>query len=187
MGENKKEIRKFMREKRGSLTKAEKERLDNAIFDNVVNSKEYKESKNIFIFVSYDTEVDTHRLIKQALKDEKVLCVPRVISKEEGMIIAQIKSFEDLEPGAYGILEPKDNKFKVDETLIDVAYLPGLAFDKVGGRVGYGGGFYDRFLRKSRKDSKKIGLAYSFQILEKVPMEQNNQYIDEYIDGIITD
>lgn len=187
MGESKREIRKFMREKRGLLTKEEKEKLDDAIFENVINSREYKESKNIFIFVSYDTEVDTHRIIKQALKDEKVLCVPRVISKEEGMIIAQIESFEDLEPGAYGILEPRNDKFKVDETLIDVAYLPGLAFDKIGGRVGYGGGFYDRFLRKSRKDSKKIGLAYSFQILEKVPMEQNDEYVDEYIDGIITD
>ena len=183
MGESKKEIRKLMRGKRELLTKEERERLDNAIFQNVVNSKEYKESKNIFIFVSYDTEIDTHRIIKQALKDEKVLCVPRVISKEEGMIIAQIKNFEELEPGAYGILEPKDNKFQVDETIIDAAYLPGLAFDKIGGRVGYGGGFYDRFLRKSRKDCKKIGLAYSFQVLEKVPMEED----DEYIDGIITD
>lgn len=181
--ENKRGIRKFMRDKRGNLTKEEKERLDNAIFEKIINSKEYKESKNIFIFVSYDTELDTHRIIKQALKDEKVLCVPRVISKDEGMIIAQIKNFEELEPGAYGILEPRDNAFKVDETLIDVAYLPGLAFDKMGGRVGYGGGFYDRFLRKSRKDCKKIGLAYSFQVLEKVPMEKD----DEYIDGIITD
>jgi 5-formyltetrahydrofolate cyclo-ligase len=183
MGESKREIRKFMREKRELLTKEEREKLDNAIFEKIVNSKEYKESKNIFIFVSYDTEIDTHRIIKQALKDEKVLCVPRVISKEEGMIIAQIKNFEELEPGAYGILEPKDNKFQVDETIIDVAYLPGLAFDKIGGRVGYGGGFYDRFLRKSRKDCKKIGLAYSFQVLENVPMEKD----DEYIDGIITD
>lgn len=183
MGESKREIRKFMREKRELLTKEEREKLDDAIFEKIVNSKEYKESKNIFIFVSYDTEIDTHRIIKQALKDEKVLCVPRVISKEEGMIIAQIKNFEELEPGAYGILEPKDNKFQVDETIIDVAYLPGLAFDKIGGRVGYGGGFYDRFLRKSRKDCKKIGLAYSFQVLENVPMEKD----DEYIDGIITD
>lgn len=187
MMENKKEIRKLMREKRALLTKEEREKLDSAIFEKVINSKEYKESKNIFVFVSYDTEIDTHRIIKQALKDEKVLCVPRVISKEEGMIIAQIKSFDELEPGAYGILEPGDNTFKVDETLIDVAYLPGLAFDKLGGRVGYGGGFYDRFLRKSRKDCKKIGLAYSFQVLEKVPMQQNAEYVDEYIDGIITD
>lgn len=183
MGKDKKEIRKFMREKRKALTEEERGRLDNIIFDKLINSQEYKESKYIFLFVSYDTEIDTHRIIKQAIKDEKVLCVPKVISKEEGMIITQINKFEDLEAGAYGILEPKDDTLKIDETLIDVAYLPGLAFDKIGGRVGYGGGFYDRFLRKSRKDCKKIGLAYSFQVLEKVPMEQD----DEFIDGIITD
>lgn len=180
---DKKEVRKFIKEKRGLLTKEEKERLDTIIFDKVVSSKEYKEYKCIFIFVSYDTEVDTHRIIKQALKDGKVLCVPKVISKEEGMAIVQINKFEDLEIGYYGIPEPKDTKLKVEEALIDVCFLPGLAFDKKGGRVGYGGGFYDRFLRKSRKDAKKIGLAYSFQILEEVPMEQN----DEFIDGIITD
>jgi 5-formyltetrahydrofolate cyclo-ligase len=99
------------------------------------------------------------------------------------MILVQIKSFDDLEEGAYGILEPKDIMLKVDESLIDVSYLPGLAFDRKGGRVGYGGGFYDRFLRKTRKDSKKIALGYSFQVLEKVPMDDN----DEVIDGIITD
>ena len=99
------------------------------------------------------------------------------------MIIVQINKFEDLEVGYYGILEPKENKLIVDETTIDSSFLPGLAFDKKGGRVGYGGGFYDRFLRKSRKDSRKIGLAYSFQVLEEVPMEQD----DEFIDGIITD
>lgn len=183
MGMDKKEIRKLMRGKRKALTEEERASLDSIIFDKLINSEDYKKSKYIFLFVSYDTEIDTHRIMKQVLKDGKVLCVPKVISKEEGMIITQINKFEDLEPGAYGILEPKDGALKIDESLIDVAYLPGLAFDKKGGRVGYGGGFYDRFLRKSRKDCKKIGLAYSFQVLEEVPMEQE----DEFIDGIITD
>lgn len=181
--EDKRGIRKFVKEKRESLTGDEKERLDNIIFNKVISSKEYKESKIIFIFVSYGSEVDTHRIAKQALRDEKIVCVPKIISKQEGMSIVEIKRFEDLEPSSYGILEPKDDEFKVNEASIDVSFLPGLAFDKRGGRVGYGGGFYDRFLRKARKDSPKIGLAYSFQIFEKVPMEQN----DEFIDGIITD
>jgi 5-formyltetrahydrofolate cyclo-ligase len=181
--ESKRDIRKFIKDKRELLTNEDKGRLDNIIFHKVINSEEYKKSLNIFIFVSYGSEVDTHRIIKQALKDEKILCVPKIISKQEGMSIVQINSFEDLKLGAYDILEPRDDKFKVNETLIDVSFVPGLAFDKNGGRVGYGGGFYDRFLRKAREDSKKIGLAYSFQILKKTPMEQN----DEFIDGIITD
>lgn len=181
--ESKKDIRKIIKERRSLLTKEKKENLDKLIFKKVVNSKEYKEAEFIFIFVSYDSEIDTHKIIKQAIVDGKKLCVPKVISLEEGMIVVQIKSFEDLEAGAYGILEPKDNTLKIDESLIDVSYLPGLAFDRKGGRIGYGGGFYDRFLRKTRKNSKKIALGYSFQILEEVPMSSD----DEFIDGIITD
>lgn len=181
--ESKRGIRKMIKERRALLTEAERENLDSIIFKKVTNSKEYQEAKVIFIFVSYDTELDTHKIIKQALKDGKRVSVPRIISKEEGMDVVEIKGFEDLKPGAYGILEPEDSKFKIDESLIDVSYLPGVAFDRKGGRVGYGGGFYDRFLRKTRKDSLKIALGYSFQVLEEVPMDDN----DEFIDGIITD
>lgn len=183
MMESKKEIRKMIKERRALLTKEERENLDNAIFQKVISSKEYKEAKTIFIFVSYDTELDTHRIIKEALKDGKRVTVPKVISKEEGMDAVEIKNFDDLESGAYGILEPKDNKLKIDEKSIDICYLPGVAFDRRGGRVGYGGGFYDRFLRKLKENCPRIALAYGFQVLEEVPMDDN----DETIDGIITD
>jgi 5-formyltetrahydrofolate cyclo-ligase len=181
--ESKKSIRKLVKEKKDILPRAERQNLDNIIFNKVINSEDYRNSDTIFIFVSYNNEVDTHKIIKQALKDGKVLCVPKVISKEYGMDIVQIKSFEDLKEGAYGILEPKDSKLKVEENIIDLCYLPGLAFDIKGGRVGYGGGFYDRFLVKTREDSKKIGLAYKFQVFSEVPMEEH----DVFIDGIITD
>lgn len=179
----KKEIRKFIKEKRALLTKDEKEILDNIIFKKIVNSQEYRKAKFIFIFVSYKDEIDTHRVIKKALIDGKVICVPKTISLEEGMYAAQITKFEDLEVGNYGILEPKSENKRIEENLIDLCYVPGLAFDRVGGRMGYGGGFYDRFLIKIRNNCKKIGLTYSFQVLERVPMGEN----DIFIDGIITD
>ncbi len=181
--ESKKSIRKIVKEKKDILTEDQRQKLDNMIFNNVTTSDEYKNSNVVFIFVSYNNEVDTHKIIKQALKDGKILCVPKVISKEEGMIIVRIKQFEDLQAGAYGILEPKNDELRIAEDEIDISYLPGLAFDKKGGRVGYGGGFYDRFLRKTRENSKKIGLAYGFQIFHEVPMEEH----DVFIDGIITD
>lgn len=181
--ESKKSIRKLVQERKDALSKDERQNLDNIIFDKVINSCAYKNSHTIFIFVSYNNEVDTHKIIKQALRDKKILCVPRIISKEEGMDIVQIKSFEDLKEGAYGILEPDDSELKIEEKNIDVSYLPGLAFDRRGGRVGYGGGFYDRFLLKTRKNSKKIGLVYKFQVFPEVPTEEH----DVFIDGIITD
>ena len=99
------------------------------------------------------------------------------------MLAIKLNSFDDMTEGNYGILEPKHTTPKIDENLIDLAFIPGLAFDKRGGRVGYGGGFYDRFMNNMRKEAKKIGLAYNFQILDEVPMEKH----DLFIDGIITD
>lgn len=179
----KEEIRKTMVNRRASLTKIEKEKLDEIVFQKVIDSREYKDAKVIFLFVSYKDEVDTHRIIGQALQDEKIVCVPKTISMKEGMNAIQIKDFQDLVEGNYGILEPRNHEFIIKENIIDVSFIPGLAFDKKGGRVGYGGGFYDRFLRKTRSNSKKVGIGYSFQILDEVPMEKH----DIFIDRIITD
>lgn len=78
---------------------------------------------------------------------------------------------DDMEKGAYGILEPKTVR-KADENNIDVILVPGLAFDRNGGRMGFGKGYYDRLLESSK--AVKIGLCYDFQILEKIPTESHD-------------
>ncbi|OAA92120.1 5-formyltetrahydrofolate cyclo-ligase [Clostridium ljungdahlii] len=176
-------IRKKMKEERNKLSNLQKEKLDNSVLQKVIESEEYNKANSIFIFVSYGSEVDTHRIIKKALKQGKNIYVPKVISKEDGMIAVRIHDFSELKSGAYGILEPEDTKSKVEESSIDLCYIPGVAFDKRGGRVGYGGGYYDRFFKKLREDSQKIALAYRFQVLDEVPMEEH----DMFIDGIISD
>lgn len=180
---SKKEIRKVMTEKRKKCLNENKAKYDKNIYDNFVNSDWYKKAETLFIYVSYNNEVDTHKLIKKFLNDGKIVCVPKVLSKDEGMAAIKIDSFDELRPGAYGILEPYNFDKKVNENDIDVVLLPGLAFDKNGGRLGYGGGFYDRFLRKTRDDAKKIGLSYDFQIIEEVPRED----FDEKVCSIVTD
>lgn len=181
--ESKQSIRKIVKGKRASLTEAERKRLNDLVYENTINSEYYKKANTIFVFVSYDTEVDTHNIIKKAIEDGKTVCVPKTISMEEGMLAIRINSFDDMASGNYGILEPKYATPKVDESLIDLAFIPGLAFDKRGGRVGYGGGFYDRFMNSMREEAKQIGLAYSFQMFDEVPMEKH----DLFIDGLITD
>ncbi|CAB1245411.1 5-formyltetrahydrofolate cyclo-ligase [Clostridiaceae bacterium BL-3] len=180
---NKEDIRKKIKEKRDSMPEIKKRALDNIIFEKVLLSEEYRKAGNLFIFVSFGTEVDTHRIIKRALRDGKNVSVPKTISREKGMIAVKINHFNELKSGAYGILEPENINLRMDESTIDLCYIPGIAFDKEGGRIGYGGGYYDRFLKMTRKDSKKIALAYSFQILDKVPREEH----DIPIDNIISD
>lgn len=174
-------IRKNIALLRNNLSTVERAELNNVIFKKVVNSSEYKKASCVFIFVSYKSEADTHRIIKAALADGKTVCVPKVISRDKGMIAVQVKKFDDLVHGKFNILEPRDDKFQVCSYRIDLSYVPGLAFDNCGGRLGYGGGYYDRFLEKLRDDCKKVGICYKFQIIDKVPVEEHDILMDKII------
>lgn len=179
---NKKDIRRFVLEKRDKLEPDIKVELDKKIFSELINSEAYKNASVIFVFVSFKSEVDTHEIIKQALKDSKTICVPRINAKEREMEIFKINSLEELKEGYYGILEPGEDCPAVNGNNIDIVLMPGAAFDRQGGRIGYGGGFYDRFLSRMNKKVDKIALAYDFQILDRVPMDE----FDVRVDGIVT-
>lgn len=178
---DKKELRERIIKKRDSISKDDLNKYDEDILKKVIESKYYKDAKCIFIFVSYKSEVHTHEIIKKALKDNKKVCIPKIISLREGMEAVEIKSFSELKPGKKGILEPVDFSKKIDPKEIDVVFTPGLAFDDKGGRLGYGGGFYDKFFKRLRKDTQKIGLAYSFQKIDFVPMCEWDVRINDII------
>ena len=159
---NKKYYRDQVKALRDALSKEEKEKKDFTIYNKVISSKEYKEASCIFIYVSYQNEVDTHEIIKTALSQGKIICVPKIISLKEGMKVLRINDFNDLKPSAYGILEPTLD-LEENQVIPDLVYTPGVAFDLNGGRIGYGGGFYDRFLAGLNKDVPKFALAYSLR------------------------
>lgn len=185
MMNSKKEFRKEMLRLRDSKSPESLSVLNKRILDKVISNIDYQMATNIFIFVSYKSEVDTHDIIRNALSQGKRVCVPKVISKEEGMKAIYINSLDELSPQApFGILEPEiyDNNI-ANESDIDLVLVPGVAFDNNGGRMGYGGGFYDRFLPLIQRNCRKIGLCYSFQVVDSVIMEQN----DESVSCIITD
>ncbi|WP_171011442.1 5-formyltetrahydrofolate cyclo-ligase [Haloimpatiens lingqiaonensis] len=179
---DKKNLRKLMKEKRNSITETTRQKFDNDIFFKIINSNYYKLSKVIFVFVSYNDEINTHKLIKHALQNNKKVVVPKVVSKNGHMIALEINSFDDLEPSNYGILEPKNYCKEIPSKDIDLALIPGLAFDLNGGRMGYGGGYYDRFLKTLSSNCPKIGICYNFQVIQNVPMSEH----DIKTDGLIT-
>ncbi|MGE5628778.1 MAG: 5-formyltetrahydrofolate cyclo-ligase [Solirubrobacterales bacterium] len=178
---NKADIRKNILMKRDNISDMVKSEWDEIIFERVISTDFYKNSKDIFIFVSFRSEVDTHKIIKNAIKEGKNIYVPKVISKEEGMRAYKINNFEDMQKGYYGILEPKEYCREISPIDIDLVIMPGAAFDKNGGRIGYGGGYYDRFLTLLKGNVKKVALAYKFQVLDLVPMEENDIRVDEII------
>ena len=142
------------------------------IFNNIISTTYYKNAKVIMCFVSFSDEVDTHEFIKYALADGKRVVVPIAIHATKELKPSEIKSFDELEPGYYNILSPKEEFIRyVSPEEIDLVIVPGVVFDHYGYRIGYGGGYYDRFLPKTRKDAKKIALGFGIQVMERVPRE----------------
>lgn len=179
----KSEFRNYISKKRDTLSCSEKNKKDNNIYKSIINSDLFMKSKVLFIYISFGNEVDTHKIIEYALDSGKEICVPKVISRLKGMRALKINNLKELEVSNYGILEPKDNAEEVFLENMDLAIIPGLAFDLKGGRIGYGGGFYDRFFSNTNASIRKIALAYELQILDGLPLEDH----DITIDGIITE
>jgi 5-formyltetrahydrofolate cyclo-ligase len=180
---SKQEIRNKILDHREAIDINIRNQWDEGIFNNLINSEWYKKANTIFAFVSFKSEADTHKIIKHAIKDRKIICVPRIESKQKGIEIFKIDGFNQLKKGYFGILEPDESCTEVDKKDIDLILMPGVAFDRQGGRVGYGAGFYDKFLSDMNNNVNKIAVAYHFQVLHDIPMDEH----DVRIDGIITE
>lgn len=138
----------------------------------------YQQAKRILFYVSNEEEVSTHELIQAALTEDKAVFTPRV--KEQELEILPITAWEELQPGAFGILEPQAGAPATD-LHFDLILVPGLAFSPQGERLGYGKGFYDRLLKRTQGLS--MGLAFEEQVTSELPTESH----DIPVDWLLTD
>ncbi len=157
-----------------------KREQDEKIFNSLIKTEYYKKAKKIFSYVSFNGEVDTHRIIKYALSDSKRVFVPYIIGKTD-MYAVEISSFNELQTDKFNILSaPGKEESSVKD--FDIIIIPGIAFDREMNRLGRGGGYFDRFLSKYA-NSFFIGLAFDFQLVTKIPVT----HTDIKMDIIITD
>lgn len=177
----KSELRKNLILKRKSLSEKEKALLDLKVTDNFLNSDLYLDSKGFLIYVSTDIEVDTRKIIEKAFSDGKAVAVPKCSKTDNKMDFYFIKSFNDLKKGCFGIDEPSEECKRINDFNNHLCVVPGLAFDKNGYRLGFGKGFYDRFLSENNVTS--VGLCYKSFLLNNLPVEG----FDKSVDFIITD
>ena len=176
----KKGIRKELITKLKSLDQKYRKEASEAILREIVKQKDYLLAGTIFIYVGTENEVDTTLIIKDALAKGKKVVVPKTI--ELGLMEAcEIDSMEDLQPGRHDILEPMNATYKLDPEKIDVAYIPCVAYTRVGYRLGYGGGFYDRFLLRGK--FKRVLLAFSEMEVERLPVD----FFDEKVHAILNE
>ena len=129
------------------------------IFRRLVATQQYRRAKTVVLYVSKELEVDTRRLIKRAWKDGKRVAAPRCVENTRLMNMHLIRSMDDLQEGALGILEPNENLPILHDTRDAICIVPAFCNDFRGYRVGYGGGYYDRYL--SSFSGAKIGVNFS--------------------------
>lgn len=171
---DKKLLRKSMIEKRDAVDILYRESSDIRIKNVLLKEDYYKISKNIFIYLGFGSEINTSIYIKEFLKDGKKIYVPRIKKGSRIMEAVEISDLEDLKENNYGILEPSDEEQAVNREVLDLIILPGVAFDEKGGRLGYGGGYYDIFLQDFSIDVTRVALAYEFQIVNSIPLEEHD-------------
>jgi len=183
-GQLKKELRKKYRTIRNSLGFSHACDSDVRISNKVLSMEEYKKASLILTYVSAGSEVDTSAIILRALAEGKKVACPRCNKENHTMSFRYIVSLDELEEGAYGIFEPKPDAPPVQpqEMAHSVCLVPGLAFDTSGARLGYGGGYYDRFLDGYRGVS--IGLCRS-ACLSDHPLPRDRY--DAAVERIVTD
>lgn len=166
----KSDFRKIVMERRGQAAPSDIEKDSNLIFNKVAQSNEYIMSSAVYIYVDYKNEVKTINFMEKAWADGKRVAVPRVEGKK--MEFYFIDSMNDLQPGKKGILEPKKN-MELANAADALVIMPGVAFDPQLHRIGYGGGYYDRFM-KENPWHYSIAVAFEFQMFDEVPFEQHD-------------
>jgi len=181
-------IRSQMTIKRNKLPVEQRKLWSEAACAKAMDFIESHSAGAFMVYVSFRSELDLSSLIEWGWRTGREVIAPRCIAVDRSMELYTLRSWDDLIPGAYGIMEPNPNKaepFK-DNSELGVVFVPGLAFDLQGGRLGYGGGYYDRFAESSQNNVSKpfwLGIAFEEQLLDEVPLEMH----DLKMDGLITE
>lgn len=175
--ETKSAIRKEVYARRKAAAAEEIRENSGRIRDQVLKLPEFSRAEWIYVYIDCKNEVMTGEIIRKALEQGKKVAAPRVEGRE--MKFYRITSREDLEPGSFGIQEPRQGLSEAEGGRI-LMIMPGVAFDRQRRRIGYGGGFYDRYLA-GHPGIWTAALAFEFQMFSQVPWEETDILPDRVI------
>lgn len=180
----KEEIRRFAHAARRAVP--DKDGLSRRITNHLLSLDEYQAAGTILFYVDVRDEVRTQEVLASAVRSDKQIVVPYCV--ENQLKLFSLASMDEMEAGAYRIPEPRAELRSLPEKRVaveqlDLILVPGLAFDRQGGRIGYGKGYYDRLLAAARRDTLLVALAFDCQIFDGVPMQSH----DIYMDAVITE
>lgn len=172
----KKLLRDRMRLKLETSSRSARKRKSRSILKKLFGDAGFKRARTVLFYVSLPGEVDTVPMIARAIREGKKVVVPLVDLENKELKLYEIRDTRrDLRHGSFGVREPKPAPSRrVAPRKIDWAVVPGLAFDRKLRRLGRGAGYFDRFLKRLRRAAPKAGLAFSFQIIRRVPSERHD-------------
>jgi 5-formyltetrahydrofolate cyclo-ligase len=177
---DKKVLRTQMRETLSKLTKPLYEDFSYKIAKKLFEDEDWKQANTIGITVSKTPEVDTYQIIRKAWEQGKKVVVPKCYPKEKKMIFRLLSEFSQLESVFYGLLEPMEETTEiVESSKIDLLIVPGLAYTEEGYRIGFGGGYYDRYMKTY--SGKTVTLAFDMQIIPQMNVEAHDMPIAKII------
>lgn len=174
---DKRELRRQIREQKRAMTPEEIESASQKLKEIFLETEQYRRAKTVYGYLPYNQEVRTVPILEQALADGKQVAVPKVYGDE--MRFIYLNDLTRVAVSDFGIPEPvEDGPVADDPTAL--VLMPGLAFDKEGHRIGYGGGFYDKFLAEE-PEHPTIALCYTFQVVNELPTEEFDIPVDQVL------
>ena len=162
--------------KRAAIPIDERDRISRVLTEKFLVSEIYRASKILMAYASTADELQLDGLFAACFADQKILAIPFIVGRGK-MLPVVVPNFDSLEIGAFNIPTVREPRNFLDPAQIDCVVVPGAAFAVNGGRLGLGGGYYDRFLPRA-KNSVTVALAYDFQIVDNLPLESHDVRVD---------
>ena len=184
MRERKSAIRQILRERKDSMTP--EERLEKSLQICGHLAEHIRDSETVMVYSSKEKEVNTAPLIATLLERGHPVVVPIIVKEDVSLRLSYLRDVAALVPSTFGVPEPIGSEIPATGDDVDTIVLPMLGFDRSGGRIGYGAGYYDRFMAKNRH-LRKIGIAFACQECEILPVDENDIRMDCIIteDGVV--
>ena len=168
MSSSKQQLRREIRQKKRAMTESEIREKSTRLAQMFFDTEQYRNARSLYGYLPFNQEVRTQPILEQALRDGKRVALPRCIGKE--MIFIWVEDFDHLEKSEFGAPQPALQGPSADDPSA-LVLMPGLVFDRAGNRIGYGGGYYDRFLAQE-PNHPTVALCYDFQLVEQLETDE---------------
>ena len=168
------EVRKSCLFQRAALGEEERKTKSRIIQQKLRSLPEFQQAQVVMLFLNFRDEVETTALAEATIALNKRLILPRCAPHGLLLPIEVGDLAKDIEPGVWGIREPKLNKGETDPSEIDLIVVPGAGFDLTGDRLGYGGGFYDRFFMRLNPVTPRVAICFECQVIAQVPVDKHD-------------